>query len=187
MKKIIFLFTCLLLTNYGFSQTKQIDFAINRQGVCYDSLTSKDYIVIEKNGPQKELYDKMLNAVHLSFNSPTNVLSTIPEQRITLTYSIPFNIKVPGGLGAVWEGNLLMHLSFAFKDNKIQIKSYIVSMHGDSFFQNTRKGHGIFPVWDKNDNIVNYKKYMRIKNEINNSISSILATFLKTENTENNW
>lgn len=77
-----------------------------------------DYAVVAMEGSASELYNKMLLSVGRTFNSPKDVISTVPNRQISINAIYSNIVKVKGGLGMADAHFVLI---FEFKDGRMRV------------------------------------------------------------------
>lgn len=147
-------------------------FSLSPNGVLVDSVSGKDYIIIEKTGTQKELYEGLKQSLFLKMADPQKSISTVENNMISLRIHTEGTTKYAGLNGKV---GITMALKFQFKDNRIRIsgawtETSWMGNNVDVYVFLAKGGLRIFNTKGEIKNIKRLREYNKITNDLINSL-----------------
>lgn len=108
----------LVVIGFFFTQIVNAQMKLTATGTYVDENTGKDFSVIELNGTQAELYNKVLKNLFASITDPQKAVSQIENEMISVKCSMAKPIKY-GGL--IHELLVQLIAKIEFKDNKVKV------------------------------------------------------------------
>lgn len=154
---------------------------VTPNGILADSITGKDYMIIQREGPATDLYSDILKNVHRVFVRPDDVVSTVENEMISVIGYGETYLKYAGIKHYL---RPLISVKIEFKDNRMRVSGNWVS----AFNGNALSGlspvktdpytlfvKGGWKCFDKNGGIKNAKRYGIYNSVVNEFINSILT------------
>lgn len=198
-----------MLLAFVLNAKAQSNLVITPNGVCVDSLTGKNFIVIPMDGTQSELYQKVLKTVNRkgidqevlkkiksktidprtfraknvdnNFVDPKNDITTIENDMISLT---TYRLCHPKYM-VVQTVMVEIKVVFEFRDERIKVSSQWIRCWdtGGSEQDNDTILTGSWGYWNKKKGIIkNQDRYL-----IYNAVANDLVNEILNDNTDNEW
>lgn len=180
MKRITLVISLFLTTSVLFSQKLEL----STVGLTVEGNPSSKYIIVEREGTQKDLYNTIKSFIASKYVSPKDVMSESEYETITLNAVSSNKIivkKFLGYLGITMNYTIVFH----FKDGRIRIDmpniNKMTSQSGSTYYQltiNQNDNHDYssdhFYIFDKKGKLKNTTAKEGIENFFNAFISDII-------------
>lgn len=162
-----------------------LTFAVNAQwvvtpnGVLADSVTGKDYMIIQRDGSAADLYGDILKNVYRAFTRPDDVISVIENEMISVRGYGYATLKYAGITQYI---KPLISVKIEFKDNRMKVSgNWVSSLNGNALSGSPTRTDpytlfvkGGWKCFDKNGGIKNAKRYEVYNSAVNQFINEIL-------------
>lgn len=96
-------------------------FELTADGFVSSADVNKSYIIIDSDGEQSQLYQRVKVAVTSMFRSPQDVISEAAPDMLTINGISEKGVRIPKALGLVMDYDVNFTISFRFKDGKVRI------------------------------------------------------------------
>ncbi len=171
----------LLILGLLFPMLANAQWVVTPNGVLADSITGKDYMIIQREGASADLYGSILKNVHRIFVRPKDAVSTIENEMISVRGYGETSLKY-GGIKQYLRP--LISVKIEFKDNRMRVSgNWVSSLSGNSLSgaPNETDPYTLFvkggwKCFDKNGAIKNEKRYKIYNSVVNQFINDILTT-----------
>lgn len=159
--------------------------------------TTKNYVVVELEGTQAELYQKAKTALTMIYNSPKDVMS-YNEPDVIIANGYTEDAAIMKRMGMTFAHGMHYRMQFMFKDGRIRINApqvdkadyYNPSSHkvtSSIYFTEGSGGmSGDTYIWDKKGKL----KQDKIKKSVEDYFNALIATFIskmKDSSSDADW
>lgn len=144
-------------------------------GMLIDSISGKEYMIVERPGTKNDLYNEVLKNVHLYFVNPDNVVSTIENEMISVSGWDHTQLKFAGLTGTL---DVQLAVKIEFKPDKMRVSAQIVNfrwMGGGNVDPYTLLVIGNLKVFNKKGEMKNEKRYHIINNLCQHFINTLIT------------
>ncbi len=174
MKKLLFILGIVL------PLVANAQWVVTPNGILADSITGKDYMIIQREGTVTDLYSDILKNVHRAFVRPDDVVSTVENEMISVRGYGETYLKY-GGIKQCLRP--LISVKIEFKDNRMRVSgNWVSALSGNALSGIPIKTDpytlfvkGGWKCFDKNGGIKNVKRYGIYNSVVNEFINSILT------------